>query len=369
MSLDQTLRGPVLRADLNSGQPGAVAVSISPLSAQQQAALDRLVQSGGSLLDVLTVDVIEHGTPHDDAFPPVAGRCLVLEDGLHFVPHFPPVPGVGYRATFHPEVLGDPAAPESISLEFSVPKPPLLSPAVVQEIYPTGDCLPENLLRFYVVFSKPMWRGYAEQQIQLLGPDGEPAPDVLYRSPVELWDRSMRTLTILLDPGRLKRGVGPHRELGPPLVSGQCYTLMVGAGMLDACGQPLAGSKEKRFRVSAPVRDAIAVEQWRLFPPAAHTLDALVLQFPAPLDWALLTTAITVTGQRVEGHVAIDEAETRWSLTPATPWAAGSYKVLVQCDLEDVCGNSTFAAFDRPLRRGSNLCHEKVIKQLHLTVV
>ena len=368
MNPDQARRGPVLRADLKPGQPAGVAVTISPLNAQQQAAINRLVQASGSLQDVLSVNVIEHGTPDDEALPPVAGRYLVFEDGLHFVSHFPPEPGVSYRAAFHPQVLGDPAAPEPITLQFSVPEPPLLSPAMVQEIYPTADCLPENLLRFYVVFSRPMCRGYAEQQIQLLGPDGEPAPDVLYRSPVELWDRTMRTLTILLDPGRLKRGVGPHRELGPPLVSGRCYTLVVGAGMLDAGGQPLAGPREKRFRVTAPVREAIAIEQWRLLPPAANTREALVLQFPGPLDWALLTTAITVTGQRVEGHVSIDEAETRWSLIPATPWAAGSYKVLVQCDLEDVCGNSTLAAFDRPLRQGSDLRHEEAVQQLHLTL-
>ena len=362
------LHRPVLRADLDPGQPGGVAFTISPLSAEQRAAVDQKLQTGGSLLDVLNVKVLDHGTPHDDTLPPVAGRYLLFKDSLRFVPHFPPEPGVGYRATFHPEVLGDPTAPEPITLQFSLPEPSLLSPAAVQEIYPTADHLPENLLRFYVVFSKPMGRGCAEQQVQLLGPDGEPAPDVLYRSPVELWDRSMRTLTILLDPGRLKRGVGPHRELGPPLASGRCYTLVIGAGMLDATGRPLAGPREKHFRVSAPMRDTITVGEWRILPPAAHTREALVLRFPAPLDWALLTTAITVIGQGDGGHVAIDEAETRWRLTPPTPWAAGSYKVLVHWHLEDVCGNSTLAAFDRPLRQGSNFRHEEVIKQLHFTV-
>ena len=63
--------------------------------------------------------------------------------------------------------------------------------------------------------SSSMQRGRVRSEISLLGPDGKPALDVLYRAPVELWDRSMRQLTILLDPGRLKRGVGPNRELGP----------------------------------------------------------------------------------------------------------------------------------------------------------
>jgi hypothetical protein len=109
----------------------------------------------------------------------------------------------------------------------------------VEKVFPSSDALPENLLRFYVYFSNSMQRGRAEAEIALLGPDGEPASDTLYRVPVELWDRSMKCLTVLLDPGRLKRGVGPNRELGPPLKAGQVYTLAVGAGILDLSGRGL----------------------------------------------------------------------------------------------------------------------------------
>jgi hypothetical protein len=62
---------------------------------------------------------------------------------------------------------------------------------------------------------------------------------VLYRAPVELWDRSMQHLTILVDPGRLKRGVGPNRELGPPLKVGDEYALVAGSGLVDLSGEPL----------------------------------------------------------------------------------------------------------------------------------
>ena len=363
----------MLWADLDPGQPGPVAVTVSALSAPQQAALNRVVHAGGSLLDVLNVRVVDDGVPHDDARPPIAGRHQVVADGLRFLPHFPPEPGVLYRATFRPELLDDAQAAESISLQFRIPEPqPLLSPTVVERIYPSGDYLPENLLRLYVAFSRPMWRGCAVQHMQLLGPDGEPAPDVLYRAPVELWDRSMQTLTVLLDPGRLKRGVGPNRELGPPLVRGECYTLVVGAGMLDGSGQPLARATQKSFRVLTPVREPIAVEQWRLSPPTANTSEALVFHFQAPLDWALLTNAITInkaTGERVDGHIMIGEGETRWSLTPTTPWTAGFYRVCVRCDLEDVCGNSPVAPFDRPLRQGSNLYREETTRELHFNVI
>jgi hypothetical protein len=109
-----------------------------------------------------------------------------------------------------------------------------------------------------------MQRGRVESEISLLGPDGEPARDVLYRAPVELWDKSLQYLTILLDPGRLKRGVGPNRELGPPLEAGHVYTLAVGAGMVDLSGRQLPETVYKRFRVTDAVREPIAVEQWKI---------------------------------------------------------------------------------------------------------
>jgi hypothetical protein len=206
-----------------------------------------------------------------------------------------------------------------------------------------------------------MQRGRAEEQIRLLGPDGQPAPDVLYRSPVELWDKSMRHLTILLDPGRLKRGVGPNRKLGPPLKAGHEYTLAIGSGMRDLSGRPLRESVCKRFLVTEAVRERTAVEHWNILPPAKHSRQPLVLMFPRPLDWALLWRTIDVVseqGQSIAGRIAIDQDERRWSFAPASPWTAASYSVRIASSLEDVCGNSLLEAFDRPLRSTNALASE-----------
>jgi hypothetical protein len=200
-----------------------------------------------------------------------------------------------------------------------------------------------------------------EENIRLLGPDGQPAPDVLYRPPVELWDRSMRHLTILLDPGRLKRGVGPNRELGPPLRAGCKYTLAIGSGMVDLSGRSLREGFSKPFRVAEAVRERIAVKQWKTVLPTTESCEPLALTFPKPLDWALLWRAIDITskgGQQIDGRIAIDQGETRWSFTPISPWAAGSYFVLTASSLEDVCGNSILEAFDRPFRAANDLVRE-----------
>jgi hypothetical protein len=351
---------PSLTVDGDLRQPASVSVNVCNLNPDLMVSLRRHLQTGGPLQSILRVNVVRTRAPIDDDFPDIFGRYHVLEDGVRFIPHFPFERGLSYRASFDLRPIGRPELSDVLRLEFSLPREQSALPKV-KHIFPSSDCLPENLLRFYVCFSNPMQRGRVGTEVSLLGPDGEPAPDVLYRAPVELWDRSMRHLTILLDPGRLKRGVGPNRELGPPLKTGQVYTVAVGAGMTDSSGSQLLQTVYKRFRVTDPVREPIAVEKWKLVPPVTNSRQPLVLMFPRPLDWALLWHTITIAStceQSIGGQVEIDRCERRWRFTPASPWAAGSYRIRVASSLEDVCGNSVIAAFDRPLRSGSDLAYE-----------
>jgi hypothetical protein len=218
-----------------------------------------------------------------------------------------------------------------------------------------------------VCFSNRMQRGRSDKQIRLLGSDGRPAPDTLYRPPVELWDRSMRHLTILLDPGRLKRGVGPNRELGPPLQPGKNYTLAIGSGMIDHFGHSLSETFYKSFQIKDAVREPISVEHWKILLPVTKSRQPLVLMFPKPLDWAMLWRAITIelaSGQMIDGRIAIDRGETGWRFTPTAPWTEGSYCARIASDLEDVCGNSLLEAFDRPLRSANDFVYQAVNRSI-----
>jgi hypothetical protein len=360
---------PSLIFDADPRQPAAGGVGVYALDPDLMGSLGRYQQSGGRLQSILRVTVVRTGGRTGDDIPAVFGRYRVLEDGVRFTPHFPFERGLSYRASFDPRPLGHSKSSEALTLEFSLRREESVSPTEVTHIFPSSDGLPENLLRFYACFANSMQRGRAEAEISLLGPDGEPAPDVLYRAPVELWDRNMRCLTILLDPGRLKRGVGPNRELGPPLKTGEVYTLTVGRGMTDSSGRQLPETVYKRFRVTDAVREPIALEQWKIVPPETDSRQPLTLMFPRPLDWALLSQKITIAStceQPIEGEVAIDRCERRWSFTPALPWAAGSYHVRVASCLEDVCGNSVIAAFDRPLGSGSDFAYEVTSRSIPL---
>jgi hypothetical protein len=348
---------PSLTIDSNPCEPASSGVRVCGLGPELMASIGSYIQAGGLLQLILRVAVVPLEASNAGGLPDIFGRHQLLEDGIRFVPHFPFARGVSYRARFDPRPLGRSGFSGALALAFSLTGEQDTSPPEVEQVFPSSAELPANLLRFYIRFSKPMQRGCVETEISILGPDAEPAPDVLYRAPVELWDRSMQCLTILLDPGRLKRGVGPNRELGPPLELGQEYTLAIGAGIVDSSGRRLRRSFRKRFRVTEAVREPIDVEQWQILPPQTETRDPLLLVFPGPLDWALLSQMISIRsahGQALEGRIVVDRHEGRWSFTPTLPWAPGHYHVRVASGLEDVCGNSVIAAFDRPLRSVSD---------------
>jgi hypothetical protein len=363
---------PYLTIDIDPNRRAAASVSIKNIDPDLIVALGQYAKAGSLITSILRVAVAQKDAQIGDKLPDIFGGHQILRDGVQFTPHFPFEPGLSYRATFDPGPLCRTELSDVLTLEFSLPREPIGLSAEVTHIFPTTNYLPDNLLRLYVCFSHSMQRGRAESEISLLGPDGEPAPDVLYRAPVELWDRSMQHLTILLDPGRLKRGVGPNRELGPPLKVGDEYTLVVGSGLVELSGEPLRKAFYKRFRVTEPVREHVAVDQWEVVPPVTKSRQPLTLLFPRPLDWALLYQAITVVSeqaQSIEGRTSIDQCERRWSFTPTLPWSAGNYEIRVASSLEDVCGNSVIAAFDRPLRSGSNLASETVTRSIPFQLV
>ncbi|QBR04291.1 hypothetical protein [Paraburkholderia pallida] len=357
----QVMLQPTLRVDDDAGESGVACVGVHNLDSDLVRLLDEHRRSDRLLQSVLCVNVAEPDAPCCDDLPNVPGRYQFLEAAVRFIPRFPFESGLRYRARFDPRPLCRAGCQNVLTLDFSLPSPVSTEPTSVSGIFPSADVLPENLLRFYVCFSGPMQRGRVEEQIRLLGPDRRPVPDVLYRPPLELWDRGMRCLTVLLDPGRLKRWVGPNRELGPPLRAGQRYVLAIGSGMVDLSGRLLRQNFYKPFVAGEAVREPIEVAHWKVLSPVGKSREPLTILFPRPLDWALLRHAIVVDSDcesLIPGRISVDRGERRWRYTPASPWAGGWYSVRVAPDLEDVCGNSLLAAFDRPLRTGSSVTVE-----------
>ena len=221
---------------------------------------------------------------------------------------------------------------------------------VVREVYPTGDVVPMNLLRMYVQFSAPMSDGHSYDFVKLFAGDSlVEEPFFTAGGTVELWDPERTRLTVLFDPGRIKRDLKPHEEMGLPLRTGKRYRLVIDSAWPDAQGRPLVRSYAKEFRVGAQDRALVRTTDWRLTRPRVGMNDSLVLTFPEPLDRALLMRLLTVhdsAGRPIAGDIVVSDRETRWAFVPREPWRSGPYALHVDTELEDLAGNNLRKLFD-----------------------
>ena len=294
----------------------------------------------------LFVVFVENDSPRSEV-PPLSGSYQIKDGAVIFEPRYPLQPGVMYRAIFTPENYG--AGAEGARAVFAIPKRNITPSTTVQHIYPSANRLPENQLKFYIHFSAPMSRGEAYARVKLLDGDGQAVGLPFLEIGQELWDAAGQRLTLLFDPGRVKRELLPNREAGPPLEAGKSFTLAVDRGWPDAAGLPLKAGFEKSFRAGPPDHEPPDTGLWTLRPPAGATRDPFVVEFPESLDQALLARVLTVAtpvGKPIEGSVEVGEQEKSWAFTPADPWKTGDYLLIVETILEDLAGNMIGRPFE-----------------------
>ena len=111
---------------------------------------------------------------------------------------------------------------------------------------------------------------------------------------------------------------------------GSSYTLLIDREWQDARGVPLAEDFRKAFRGGPADRTPPDPKTWRVTAPKAGSPADLVVDFPKPMDFALLQRMIEVSGSggKIGGTVAVDKQETEWRFTPREPWKAGGYRLL-----------------------------------------
>ncbi len=276
--------------------------------------------------------------------PALLGTTGVTDGVAWFKPRFPVAFDLPHAAS-----LSVPGG-EALALSLTLPRPDA-APARLVGVSPDGEKLPENLLKFYLTFSKPMRRGEAYRRVAILDADGVPVEAPFLELDEELWSPDGKRLTLFIDPGRIKRGLRPREESGPVFEAGKRYKLRVSAGWPDAAGRPLAESTERAYEVTAPLAEVIDPAGWEVVAPRTRQ-GALEVRFGRPLDRALLEHAIAVVGSdggRVLGLVDVPPGGATWRFTPARPvWGPGAYKLVIDPRLEDLAGNRVGRLFDTP---------------------
>ena len=217
----------------------------------------------------------------DDA-PVLAGTARLAGDRLTFHPKYPLQLGLAYEVSLNADVLGKDVA--STRTEIQVPKKDRTPTTAVTRVYPTGNELPENHLRFYLTFSAPMSVGEAYQRIRLLDGDGKEIEKPFLELPEEMWDPDRTRLTLLIHPGRIKRGLRSFEEVGPVLFEGKKYTLVVDRNWPDGEGTPLKAELRKTFKVTAANTQPLESREWKFSRPRAGSTEIFTVEFTQRLD-------------------------------------------------------------------------------------
>ncbi|MEM7373919.1 MAG: hypothetical protein AAF587_35185 [Bacteroidota bacterium] len=295
---------------------------------------------------------VQHEGEADGSYA-VQGRHTIEGEYLVFAPYFPWERGMIYVVR-----IKDPDTDHSYSYRsFQVAKKPAIDKAEVVAIYPSASELPENLLRFYLYFNTPMKKGQALEHIELTDASGNIDEHAFMEFKQELWSPDGKRLTLLFDPGRIKRGVSTNMELGPALLEGKRYQLHISAAWQDVYGQELFVKTTKDFVVGKAYRQSINLQDWGIHKPAANSYDPLRIHFDRIMDHALVQSMVQIEdGEQnlIPGHWEISEQEQWLLFIPAQAWQKGRYQIVIDSRLEDVAGNNLQGLLDQKQTKEEN---------------
>ena len=268
------------------------------------------------------------------------GEIETVSGKVQFIPRFPFLAGQIYEAVFTNSVGQHTSIEHTFAIRAPAPR--------LATVYPGGEMVPANHLKFYLHFTEPMQRGKIFRHFRLINiSTGKPIAEPFRET--ELWSADGKRLTLWLHPGRQKTGVNLNLDLGPVLELRQHYALEVSQNWNSEAGVPLKNSFRKSFTTTAAAREQPNPDLWKFTPPKANTRAPLIVRFPRPLDWALLHTMLTVLDTRdqlLAGKIEVTRNETQWRFTPARPWATGDYRLKVDWELEDLAGNNLERLFE-----------------------
>lgn len=273
----------------------------------------------------------------------ILGNFTLTDDIVLFEPLIPLSPGLSYDILQDDKLIGQIKIPVNAHEE----APKLVS------IYPDQDTLPENLLKIYLHFSKPMRTGHSLDNIYILDGHKDTMRKVFLDLQPELWDTTRTVLTLWLDPGRIKRGLVLNKELGNPLKKAETYQLVILSKWKDNAGLSLVKEYTKQFTAGARDEQSPDIRKWKLSAPKAGTSEALIINTLEPLDHYLLQESIGI----FDGHKMIystskiSEHGKVLTIVPIAPWEPHAYKIRVLARLEDLVGNNLNHVFDRDITK------------------
>jgi hypothetical protein len=221
-------------------------------------------------------------------------------------------------------------------------------------IYPTGETLPENVLRFHLVFDEPPNADVVHSAVRLLDEHGHEIPHAFLDLPQGLWDSTGRILTLLLHPGRIKSGLAASQALGLAVSHGSEVTLEVDIGAFNSTAQlSSTGSTiaRKKYAITLAQTTGLDTDNWQITMPKVLTQHPLAIRTDHAIDFLSALSAVQIFdahGVPQSASIEVLPGERTIYVHPSKPWQSDGWRLSLSSELEDICGNRVNQSFEQP---------------------
>lgn len=292
---------------------------------------------------------------------PVLGELNAEGMDITFTPVIPFTSGISYEIKIGKVVVG----------EFNIKENTPGTPPKVTAIYPKLDTVPENLLKMYITFSKPMQEvRSALDFISVINLTTQKTEDIFLPLETELWNADHTELTLWLDPGRIKKDLIPNRELGIPIKQGNRYEIVLSTDWSDAKGNALDKEYRKSMVVGARDVQLPSIKNWSLTIPKIASKEALGIAFGESMDAMLIDKDLQIFDANntvVSGGFLTMGNPSSTLFIPKERWKKGTYTLVVQSSMEDLAGNNLNRLFDTDLQKKKTTTDSKT-KTIRFTI-
>jgi hypothetical protein len=221
----------------------------------------------------------------------------------------------------------------------------------VKNIYPDNKDWPANILKFHILFDKPVSITNVYDHIYFLDAEGNQLSRILLDLGQAITDSEQKSLTIWIEPGRQKRDLGPNQILGTPFEVGKAYKLIIEPSIKDKNGIPMRQPFSKDLIISDPVRTMPDPSNWNIILPENNKIQPLTIDTKTAYDFKSVQAHVFITYDLkvIKGILRYSDQTNTITFLPNLPWTKGIYKIHVNGIIEDLAGNTPQRLFDTDL--------------------
>ncbi len=220
----------------------------------------------------------------------------------------------------------------------------------VVNIYPSKYELPENLLKWHLSFNVPINTANIDRHIRIVDSEGHIVNRAFLKLENALLNNTKTILTLWVEPGRQKRGLGPNEKLGAVYEQGKNYTLIIDKNLKDQNGVSLLSDYKKNFTIVRAERKTVDPSSWKIINPSKE--DDLIIHLGKSMDYISTINGLIVfksDKQEISGTWTFDSEEQSIMFSPISHWTKGAYYIEIKPTIEDLAGNNTYRLFDQPI--------------------